>query len=212
MMKHKKIWTIVTNVLIVIVMVVAVAFFVMNAITAPIIVDGQSMMPTLQNLDYGKMNISRTKRKHIARFDIVIFEDETGKTGENSILIKRVIGLPEETIFIDPVLGELKVNDKVVNQTFLDDETLRLTCSSYTTTHLACGKSYKVPKNSYYVLGDNRNHSTDSEHGLGPIDKASIHGVLWYINATCASIEIKEKNGEKQYVCSGKKSKKIQFF
>lgn len=211
-MKNKKVWTIVTNVLIVIVMVAAVAFFIMNSITAPIIVDGQSMMPTLQNLDYGKMNISRTKRNHIARFDIVIFEDETGKTGKDSILIKRVIGLPEETIFIDPIRGELKVNEKVVNQKFLDDETLRLTCSSYTTANLACGKSYTVPKNSYYVLGDNRNHSTDSEHGLGPIDKASIHGVLWYINATCASIEITEKNGEKQYACSGKKSKKIQFF
>lgn len=211
-MKKRKGWSIVTNLLIVIVMVVTVAFFIVNAITAPIIVDGQSMMPTLQNLDYGKMNISRTKRKHIARFDIVIFEDETGKTGENSILIKRVIGLPEEEILIDVVSGELRIQGQVVNQKFLTAEMMRLTCTSSTTASLACGKTYIVPKNAYYVLGDNRNHSTDSEHGLGPIAQESIHGVLWYINATCTSIKVTEKNGEKQYTCSGKKSTKIRFF
>lgn len=202
----KKKWSMVINIAAVLAIVSCVALLVVRSITSPVIVDGESMMPTLNNLDYGQMNVSSLKKKHVKRFNIVIFEDKS-----KMILIKRVIGLPGETIHIDPLSGELKVNDRVVEQSFLDEDYVRSTCIA---SHgVACGKDYEIPEGHYYVLGDNRNHSRDSEHGLGAVPASSIHGVLWYINATCSSIGTKEnKDGTTSYVCVGKKSTKLRFF
>lgn len=191
----KKIVKIVVNILLVVTFSSYIAF---KATTCRVIVSGHSMNPTLENLDYGMMKTSSIKKKNIKRFDIVVFEDEILGT-----LIKRVIGLPGERISVNIATGELKINDKIVVQDFLDSSYVRLTCSR--NKGIACGKEYSIPKNEYYVLGDNRANSTDSEHGLGTIKENSIVGVLWYIDAKCGSID--ENN-----VCVNKTKTEIRYF
>lgn len=210
-MKNKKVGQILVNVLMVVVIILFSAYTVFNSITGRVIVSGSSMNPTLSNLDYGMMNVSKTKKKNIKRFDIIVFEDQKGITGNGTVLIKRVIGLPGDIININTATGELTVNEKIVLQDFLDSAYVRKTCGN--SRGLACGNNFVVPENEYYVLGDNRSNSTDSEHGLGTISKDSILGILWYVDSKCGSIETKtDKNGNSTYVCKDKTSTEIRFF
>ncbi len=205
-MMKKKWWSILLNIAMVFVLVLAIGFLVMNTITAPIIVDGNSMNPTLNNLDYGKMNVSKIKRKNLDRFDIVVFDAILPGDDKETTLIKRIIGLPGETISVNEVTGELTVDGKVVIQKFLSDEYVRLTCNS--SRGLACGEDLLIPEGHYYVLGDNRNNSMDSEHGLGLISRESVIGTLWVIYAKCESIKEEKSN----VVCVGKKYTHLRFF
>ena len=100
-MKNKKVGQILVNVLMVVVIILFSAYTVFNSITGRVIVSGSSMNPTLSNLDYGMMNVSKTKKKNIKRFDIIVFEDQKGITGNGTVLIKRVIGLPGDIININ---------------------------------------------------------------------------------------------------------------
>lgn len=204
-MKAKK-W--ILNILTTLIVIVSLCFLGLRFTTARVYIDGQSMMPTLQDLSEGRMLTTQSRKNKIKRFDIIIFESEV----LHETLIKRVIGLPGETISINSTTGELTINQQTVLQNFIpnDDtmksweETKRLTCSG--SRGLACGKEFTIPENEYYVLGDNRNHSTDSEHGLGTVSKKEIIGVLWYIDTICEEID------ETQRVCVKKKKVKIQTF
>lgn len=208
-MKKKTLNTIV-NILMVFVIIAFSAYAVLNSITGRVIVSGSSMFPTLENLDYGMMNVSNIKKKNIKRFDIVVFD--ASSNGYNDVFIKRVIGLPNDKIVINEVTGELTVNDKIVVQNYLSADILRKTCTS-ANFKVACGKEFIVPEGEFYVLGDNRNNSTDSEHGLGTVPHESILGILWYVDSKCGSIETNiDKNGNKTYACKDKKRTEIRFF
>lgn len=82
------------------------------------------------------------------RFDVIMFKYPDDETKD---YIKRVIGLPGETVTIKN--GKVYINDSDVplNEPYLKE------------TPVALGDGvYEVPKDSYFVLGDNRNHSKDS--------------------------------------------------
>lgn len=195
----KKILKIVVNVLLV---VSFSSYFAYKTITCRVIVSGPSMNPTLEDLDYGVMKTSSKTKKNIKRFDIIVADAIVN--GKLETVIKRVIGLPGEKISINQVTGELTVDDKIIVQDFLDNSYVRKTCNN---SHgVACGKEYHIPENEYYVLGDNRSNSTDSEHGLGKIEKKAIIGVLWYIDAKCGSYD------EENNVCKDKTKTEIRYF
>ena len=134
------------------IIIVVVVVLVRSFIVTPGLVNGASMEPTLYNNELVLIN-KIGLNKGINRYDIVVVKYE------NSTIIKRVIGLPYETVeYIDNTLyidGE-KVNTKV------DFE--------YT-------KDFKLTagKNEYIVLGDNRNISKDSRI-IGPVKESDIIG------------------------------------
>ena len=134
------------------IIIVVVVVLVRSFIVTPGLVNGSSMEPTLYNNELVLIN-KIGLNKGINRYDIVVVKYE------NSTIIKRVIGLPYETVeYIDNTLyidGE-KVSTKV------DFE--------YT-------KDFKLTagKNEYIVLGDNRNISKDSRI-IGPVNKSDIIG------------------------------------
>ena len=98
------------------------------------------------NLDLFGKQISK-KFKDPQRFDIVIFKYPDD---ESQLFIKRVIGLPGETVEI--VNGKVYING---SETPLDD--------SFTPeASLGNFGPYEVPEDSYFMLGDNRNNSRDS--------------------------------------------------
>ncbi len=134
-------------------------------------VDGESMLPTLDggvdgvdtDGDVLYLNILATP----SRGDIVVFTIDYG-SGERT-LVKRVIGVPGDTILIEN--GELYVNGELQEEDYILEP-----MSSYFSISLT------VPEGYYFVLGDNRNNSNDSR-SFGCISEDSIIGVCWLIES-----------------------------
>ncbi|MEI3529692.1 MAG: signal peptidase I [Bacilli bacterium] len=138
--------------IIVIILVVLIRSFVVT----PIKVDGTSMTPTLND---GEIMLLNKIDHNYKRFDIIVVKYNDTR------LIKRIIGLPGEHIkFID---NKLYVDNKVIEDVDLDVKTADFDLNEL---------NYSVvPDDCYFVLGDNRNNSTDSRI-IGPIEKSNIIG------------------------------------
>lgn len=139
----------------------ALAFVVRTFIFEPVRVDGQSMLNTLENNEF----MIATKFDYLLgdpeRFDIVICDYPN--TDDGMYRVKRVIGLPGETIELR--LGELYVDGGHVEQNF-----------DMTPNETNFGP-FTVPENAYFVMGDNRNNSKDSRNPLvGALDRSMIKG------------------------------------
>lgn len=116
-----------------------------------IFIKGDSMSPTYQN---GSILIINKKYKKINRNDIIVF-----KKNNYDIYIKRVIGLPNETIYCEN--QNVYINDTPINDIF------RNTTDNF--------KKVTLKNNEFFVLGDNRNKSNDSRT-IGAIPKNEIIG------------------------------------
>ena len=168
--KHKKKF----NFAYMVIICLVVAKLITSFVFLSVMVDGSSMYPTLKNGEKAITDGLFFKMGDIERFDIVIIEEK----GFEDKLVKRVIGLPGETIeYIDSVLY---VNGKETKESFLKDGVK---------TEMTYNKNFKVTlgKGEYYVLGDNRSNSTDSRY-FGPIKKSQIKGVGMMVFAGCKSV------------------------
>ena len=137
------------------IVIVLVVVLIRTYIATPIKVNGTSMYDTLNHKDTMILNKIDVKINKLERFDIVVIE--TGDT----YIIKRVVGLPGETIKYKN--GKLYINDKEVKDPYYKDNNTN------------DFESVKIPKNHYYVLGDNRSDSIDSRI-IGPVSLDSIKG------------------------------------
>lgn len=95
----------------------------------------------------------------------------TGMYGEP--IIKRVIAVEGDTVRIDFTAGEVYVNDKLLEEDYIKDLT-HLRSRGW----MESGKTYTVPENCVFVMGDNRNVSNDSRNlvDVGFIDENMIMG------------------------------------
>lgn len=115
----------------------------------PVVVKGDSMVPNLME----NQRLFVLKNRQLDRFDIVVFrEEETNKP-----LIKRVIGLPGETIRYENDI--LYVDGKKIEEPFLAD--LKTTLAKHTVLTDDIFET-RIPYDAYFVLGDNRKISRDS--------------------------------------------------
>ena len=156
------IWSWIWSFIVAFIIVGGVYFF----LGRPFTVSGASMYPTLHNGD--RMVLSKVGDIH--RFDVVILK----APDENVEYIKRVIGMPEDTIEMKS--GVLYINGKKVDQPFINTEALAkqtVFMDDFTLESLT-GES-KVPEGKYFVLGDNRGVSKDSRM-IGFIDRSAIEG------------------------------------
>lgn len=156
------IWSWIWSFIVAFIIVGGVYFF----LGRPFTVSGASMYPTLHNGD--RMVLSKVGDIH--RFDVVILK----APDENVEYIKRVIGMPGDTIEMKS--GVLYINGKKVEQPFINTEALAkqtVFMDDFTLESLT-GES-KVPEGKYFVLGDNRGVSKDSRM-IGFIDRSAIEG------------------------------------
>lgn len=145
------------------IVIILVVLFVKSYIVAPIQVNGDSMKSTLHGGDIMILNKLQYKRNGVDRFDIVVIKSH------NTHIIKRIIGLPGESIKV--VDNVLYINNKKYDEPYLDKGTIT---EDFSLEELFDVE--KVPKGSYFVLGDNREDSLDSRI-IGFIDEKDIEGI-----------------------------------
>ncbi|MBP2077935.1 signal peptidase I [Oceanobacillus polygoni] len=142
-----------------IIIAILIALFLRTFIFATSIVEGESMDPTLEDGERVIFNKLIYILGEPDRGDVVIIQRPTKN------YVKRIIGLPGETIEING--SDLIIDGKKYVQTFLSDD------AQYKTGNIG---PLTIPQNSYFVMGDNRAISKDSRNGLGFIQGEEIIG------------------------------------
>ena len=144
-----------------------VLFLVINAVSARVRVDGFSMTPTLEDGEFILVNRLAYKFAEPKRGEIIVFRSPVVPDED---LIKRVIGLPGDEI-------EVRDGGVFVNGTMLDEPYIAA-------TPMYEGK-WQVLEDYLFVLGDNRNDSSDS-HSWGLVPMANVVGrsilIYWPFN------------------------------
>jgi len=139
-------------------LILSILLFVgINAVSARIRVDGHSMEPSLQSGEFVIVNKLAYKLGSPDIGDVIVFHYPRDPDQE---YIKRVIGLPNDSIEISD--GSVYVNDELIDEPYI-----------------AAPPNYQnetnVPEDSLFVLGDNRNNSSDS-HNWGPVPMEFVIG------------------------------------
>ena len=126
-------------------------------------VPSESMVPTLQKGDF--LFATKYDKADLERYDVVLFDFPDN---ERLCFVKRIIGLPGDTIEIEKM------------EKFMQTEPYAVTNF---TAELSCDDGiYQVPKGCYFMTGDNRNHSHDSRFWKHPFVKQSqIRGKVKYV-------------------------------
>lgn len=158
---------------------ICVLFF-LNFIAHPVNVSGHSMDPSLADGEYGFTSIISVALSQPERGDIVIINQE-GADGETERWVKRVIGLPGETI--EAKNGVVYIDGEPLDESnYLNEDYIEETLAKYQAEH---GVSYgpftsdfgpvTLGEDEYWVMGDNRPYSKDSRY-IGPISSDTLFG------------------------------------
>jgi len=148
-----------TLALLIVVVVIPIRLF----IASPFIVDGDSMHPTFENLDYLIINRIVYKLSLPSRGDAVVFRYPKNPS---VFYIKRIVGLPGETV---------SINHGVVTVTKTDGAILSLTEPYVVNEDATYTQNVTLGTGQYFVLGDNRPNSSDSRV-WGPLPSKNIVG------------------------------------
>ena len=153
------------------IIVIVIVLLIKQFIVTPIRVNGASMNDTLYDKDIMILDKISYNFKEIERFDIVVIK----KNGE--YLIKRVIGLPGETVEYKD--NKLYINGEIVEENFKHKVTDDFKLEE------------SIPDNYYFVVGDNRSDSLDSRI-IGLIKEDEILGKTSLVLFPFKRIGIKE--------------------
>ena len=147
--------------------VLVMTFLVVTYVGQRTKVIGSSMSPTLADGDNLIVDKISYRFHDPERFDIVVFPF---RYADKTYYIKRIIGLPGETVQI--IDGSVYIN----NEKLTDDK-----YSSTTINEAGIAENPLVlGENQYFVMGDNRNMSTDSRNSyVGLVNKNDIVGEAW---------------------------------
>lgn len=173
--KKNELWEWIKAIAIAVLLATVIRYFLF----APVVVDGSSMMPTLQDQNRMIVNQLSYKFSEPKRFDILVFHAPGGQN-----YIKRVIGLPGD--HIEYKKDMLYVNGHAVPEPYLDTYKKQVMDGHLTedfTLETIIGRK-TVPKGELFVMGDNRRYSKDSRQ-IGTIPLAKVVGktgaVYWPI-------------------------------
>ena len=199
------------NIFIIVAAVILLAFegvlYYQRSYLTPFWVNGQSMYPTLNEhaidaqgnelgknfgsadvgytVDYGVMDTHKSAINKIKRFDIIVTKYKSSDTKNK---IKRVIGLPGETVeFISTGVGNEHNGDLYINGEYIEQPIGEsfIREGKYYSSH--CKKTV-LGENQYFVCGDNRGYSDDSREE-GPIEKSYITGKVVAVCGTCVVVK-----------------------
>lgn len=150
---------------VVITVIIAAAVFALLRLTVQsYTVVMSSMEPTFQQGDCIMVSKVSYRSSGPQRGDVIIFNPPFDSQFP---FIKRVIGLPGDTV-------EIKDGSVSINGTPLEEDEYIAAQPNYTMS------ATQVPENGYFVLGDNRNNSTDSSQGW-TVPRNNIIGKAWFV-------------------------------
>ena len=156
---------------------VAIMLIAYMFILQPHEVSGLSMYPTFKNKDFLLSYLVDVRINNIRHGDVVVFHSPVE---EDKLYIKRVIGLPKDTIKLEG--GAVYRNgDKVDESEYLDDSV-----PTFGGSFISDGKEVIVSENTLIVMGDNRPNSSDSRAwGLLPYSELIGRSLLrfWPVSA-----------------------------
>lgn len=159
-----------------IVIALVVSFLLKSFVLTLAEVKGESMEPTLQNED--RLYVNRFMYKP-EKGDIIIFKPVTNP---KKPYIKRVIATEGDTVYIDFETSEVYVNDELIDEPYINEDTELI--GSYIKSLMTQGEYSRenpivVERDKLFVMGDNRNHSTDSrEIGQVPVKDVIGHAIF----------------------------------
>jgi signal peptidase I len=174
---RKPAWRVALEWVALIAVALAIAFVIKSFLFQAFYIPSESMKPTLNVGDRVLVNKLSYDFHDLNRGDIVVFEaPPLAQSGGIEDLVKRVIGLPGETVAADPD-GTILVNGRRLNEPYLPNGVV----SRFTDVPPGCGAPANgqpgcvVPKGKAFMMGDNREASKDSRV-FGPIDQDTIVG------------------------------------
>ena len=159
------------------------AFFIITFVVQSFVVSGSSMDPTLHDGERVFVNKFIYYFQNPARGDIVVLNPE----GDSRDYIKRVIGLPGDKVEI--IGGDLYINGQAVKENYIKEDYIETYRYEYYVPekdtykiHDTAGP-YEVPQGHVFVLGDNRNHSSDSRRIeiVGYVSYDQIKGKAFWV-------------------------------
>ena len=145
------------------IIIVIVVALIRTFIITPVQVEGMSMYSTL---DDKEILLLKKYDKSYDRFDVVVFNYN------NTKLIKRVVGLPGDTV-------EYKDNKLYINGKYIKEEFLKNNQETYDFSLEDLGYE-TLPDGYYFVMGDNRTNSTDSRV-IGLVSAEDIEGTTNFV-------------------------------
>ena len=162
--KRKRVIMSISSWIMTIVVAIGLAWVFVNYVAQTTYMIGESMKPTLKN---GQLVMVHKIRYHFTkpeRFDVIVFENK--KSSNSHFYIKRIIGMPGETVQISD--GEVYINGEKLEGTPFKE--------SIVTAGLAA-EPIELGENEYFVMGDNANNSEDSRSAnIGNIAEENIIG------------------------------------
>ncbi|QYR21206.1 signal peptidase I [Paenibacillus sp. sptzw28] len=166
---RKELWDWLRTLVIAVTVVLLLHFFVFNLST----VEGHSMEPTLYEKEWLFINKYSYRFESPERGDIIILEDPSEEHDQKEYLVKRVIGVPGDTIEIRG--GQLYRNGELVVERYTDTEIEDLDYGPV-----------KVGPDHYFVMGDNRHaRASRDSRSFGTVPRDLIRGradfILWPI-------------------------------
>jgi signal peptidase I len=144
------------------VLLTALIVLLVNLATGRFRIEGNSMEPNLHDSEYVLIDKISYRLHPPERGDVIVFE----RPGEERDYIKRVIGLPGDTVEVRG--GQVWVNGVALDEPYLS-QTIRTEMPARV-----------VQSSHYFVMGDNRNNSSDSR-SFGAIAEEAIVGRAWLV-------------------------------
>ena len=145
--------------------VVALTYFILHFVGQRTMVDGMSMYPTLEDGDNLIVEKLSYRFGDPQRFDIIVFPYD-----DHTYYIKRIIGLPGETVQIDEE-GTIYIDGEVLEEDY---------GAEVISNPGRAAEPVQLGEDEYFVMGDNRNNSKDSRtQEVGNIHREDIVGRAW---------------------------------
>ncbi len=149
------------------IVVICSVLFIHHFVGQQIEVSGSSMESTLHNEDHLILEKVTYQFDEPKRFDIVVFRPY--EVDKEMYYIKRVIGLPGETVQI--IGSDIYINDELLNEDYGKDA---IADGGIANEKITLGED------EYFLMGDNRNNSKDSrDSSVGPVENSAIIGRAW---------------------------------
>ena len=164
--QEQSIWRSLGGTLLYLLVIVLLTWVIVTFVGQRTKVDGHSMEPTLSDGDNLIVDKLSYRFRDPERYDIIVFPYQHA---ENTYYIKRIIGLPGETVQV--IDGYMYINGKKLDEHYgaevMEDPGI-------------AAEPIKLGDDEYFVLADNRNHSSDSRvASVGVLTRDMLIGRAW---------------------------------